>query len=198
MTKKKLITIGDDDDDQTLFEMIRDVAGDDVADHLIQVAGGTRIYLPRVGNLTPQSELARFVGFDVAMAISRACAIGTSRQFIFVPLAKAGIAESVRGRIEELLRKDGLTRRDVSLLTGVHLRSVDRRIAAMKARGEKLGRWDASRPNNFIYAEVKGASIVRQLLLEGHSPSLLRDIMKIPPDVILTIRAELLRQGKLK
>lgn len=87
-----------------------------------------------------------------------------------------------------------MTIRDVSSLTGVHMRTVHRRRADMITRGEKVGRWNAPRPNNFTCAEVKGADIVRQLLLEGHQPSLLRDIMKIPPDVILTIRAELLRR----
>lgn len=198
MTKKKLITIGDDDDDQTLFEMIREVAGDDVADHLIQVAGGNQIILPKLGSLTTRSQLARYVGMEVARKISSACAVGTARQMIKVPLGAKSIEKSLKNRIEELLRKDGMTVREVCYLTGVHMRTVHRRRAEMLARGEKIGDWKAPRSNNFTYSEVKGANIVRQLLLEGHAPSLLRDIMKIPPDVILMIRAELLRQGKLK
>lgn len=198
MTKNKLITIGDDDDSDNIMQMIRDVAGEDVHDWLCHHHGGTRLRIPSLRHFNEKSGLSRHLGYEVAKKIMDAVGVEVGQRFL-VPTCKGGAApDKLRARITELLAEDGLTARDVAVLTGAHIRTVHRRRAEMHARGEKIGNWKAPRRNDVAYAEMKGANIVRQLLLEGHTPSLLREILNIPPTVILTIRAELLRQGKLK
>ncbi|WP_349507234.1 helix-turn-helix domain-containing protein [Agrobacterium pusense] len=200
MTKKKLITIGDDDDSDNIIQMIRDVAGEDVHDWLCHHHGGTRICLPTLRRFNEESAVSKQLGFEMAKKVMDAVGVDQGTQEFDVPLGKAAVKESLKARITELLAENGLSADEIARMTGVHTRTIWRHKALMRKRGEKLG--DPTlprRPNPALAATSSIAeSIVRQLLLEGHSPSLLRNIVKIPPAVILTIRAELLRQGKLK
>jgi len=197
MTKKKLITLNEDDDSDRIMQMIRDIAGEEAHNLLCQRFGGTRLRLPSLSRFSEKSLISRHLGHDMAKKVMDAVGVDAWQRFT-VPRGKDALPDKLRARITELLAEDGFTSRDIALMTGAHMRTVHRRRAEMLARGEKIGNWKAPRRNGGAYADVKGAAIVRQLLLEGHAPSLLRDILKIPPDVILTIRAELLRQGKLK
>ncbi|OJH51170.1 hypothetical protein ATN81_03105 [Agrobacterium pusense] len=200
MTKKKLVTIGDDDDSDNIMQMIRDVAGEEVHDWLCHHHGGTRIRLPTLRRFNEASALSKQIGFEMAKKVMDAVGVDRGTQDFVVPLGKTAVQENLKARIKELLAEDGLPANEIAKMTGVHSRTVWRYKTLMRKRGEKLGDHKLPRrPNPTLAATTSIAeTIVRQLLLEGHSPSLLRNIVKISPTVILTIRAELLRQGKLK
>lgn len=196
MTKNKLITLDAPDDSDRIMQMIRDIAGEEAYDLVCRHFGGTRLHIPSLSRFNEKSLLSRRLGHDMAKKVMDAVGVEVWQR-VTVPRGKYGVVDKLIARVTELLAEDGFSSRDIALMTGAHMRTVYRRRAEMLARGEKIGNWKAPRRNEGT-ADVKGANIVRQLLMEGHAPSLLRDIMKIPPDVILTIRAELLRQGKLK
>ncbi|PZU25003.1 MAG: hypothetical protein DI589_02075 [Shinella sp.] len=189
--KKNLITINDEAEGR-IFPMIIELCGDEIADALIDAAGGTRVSMPSTHGFNEDSELARLLGFARAQKVVEE--IGTADGHV-----RFNVPSRTEYRIEQLLKQNGITAREVAIRTGVSMRTIHRKRAAMRRRGVALGSPAGARHmTKGACDNVKGVGIVRQLLLEGHAPSLLRDIMNIPPEVILTIRAELLKQGKLK
>lgn len=77
------------------------------------------------------------------------------------------------------------------------MRTVHREKARMLNSGFAVGHPKQPRKLDQLPEWTKGERIVRRLLLQGHSPSQIRDILKVPGTVVLTIRAELLKQGKI-
>ena len=191
---KKLLTINDEaDDDDTVFRMIKDLCSEDVINTLMDVAGGTRISIPSVKSFSETSEISRRLGYDVAKEIVSAVGVYEISTRIHVP-------SRTKYMLEHLCRQDGLSANYIAWKTGVTMRSVYRARAALRKRGIKTGTPCRRRSirHGGDFEGIPGVDVVRQLLLEGRSPSLLRDIMNIPPDVISWVRADLLKQGKLK
>ena len=191
--KKIMSTGSESDDNDTLFNMIKELCSEDAVDTLICNAGGTTINIPSIKSFSETSEISRRLGFDVAKEIVSAVGVYEITTRIQVPAR-------TKYMLEKLCRQDGLSANYIARKTGVTMRSVYRARAALRKQGIKTGtpcrRRRIQHGGNFD--DIPGVDIVRQLLIEGHKPSFLRDIMNIPPDIILTIRAELLKQGKLK
>lgn len=198
--QKRLIRLAADDEAESLFQDIVDVIGPDVAEKLQRAAGGIRISLPRPSKLTERSKLSRLIGYEDAKRIVDALVPeGQSLSPFYVPMGDTSSTAMLKQRVDDLLQQDGITAQEVSLRTGVHMRTVHRRKSYLRRLGKRIG--DPSRKGGM--GEVAGidsrhAVIIRTLLLEGHSPSVLRGILSVPGEVILTIRAGLLRDGTLR
>lgn len=196
--KKPLIKLDTDDDDETVLDAIRELVGDDVADRLQKAAAGTRITIPSAKRFSPDCSLARLVGFEDASRIVDAISPAeASLPEVDIPLGSTSGLGALQNRVDELLLEDGLTTREIALLVGCHMRTIFRRRAQLRSKGVKVGNPHKPRTAAIAVPEDIGTRIVRTLLLEGHSPSQLRDILKVPGEAILTIRAELIREGKL-
>lgn len=191
---KKLITINnDDDDDGDVFSMIQELCSEEAVNALLDAVGGCRVRIPTLESFSEESELSRVVGYKVAKEIMAAVGLGE------IP-ARISVPSRTRYRLEQLCKQDGLSANLIAFKTGVTMRSVYRTRAELRKKGVKLGAPCRRRPirHGGSFDDVPGVSVVRQLLLEGHKPSFLREIMNIPPEVIAWVRADLLKQGKLK
>ncbi|MCJ8506612.1 helix-turn-helix domain-containing protein [Rhizobium lemnae] len=190
MTKKKLVSFVGQDEDDSVFAQIRDVCGEEVADQLSAVFGGERLCIPSIQIFHPEHVFAIRLGYDLASKVVEAAATWKPSGWFFVPM-------NTDKRIQALLEQDGLSTREVAQRTGVHMRTVWRHKQRMRAQGRRLG--CPYSPRTYVHSpeEQKGIEFVRTLLLEGHSPSQIRDILNVPGTVVLTIRAELLKQGKI-
>lgn len=197
---KRLIRLAADNEAASFFQDITDVIGSEIADKLQRLAGGIRVSIPRPSKLTERSKLSRIIGYDDAKRIVEELAPeGQTINPIYVPLGNTSRTAMLKQRVDDLLQQDGITVQEVALRTGVHMRTVHRRKSHLRKAGKRLGDpAQASKESPPLHLENKGALIVRTLLLEGYSPSLLRGILNVPGDVILTARAELLREGKLR
>lgn len=196
MDQRKLIEYDTTDVDDSVVAMIRETVDPSTFERFCKIFGGNKLMLPSLSNLSSRSSIVKRLGIEDAKKIMDAVGV-EAPQIFYVPR----LDESARGqttkRIEELLAENGISIAEIVTATGSTVRTVYRCKARMRQRGLKVG--DPKKPRRKCALEQcgKGETIVRQLLLEGHSPSLLRDIMNIPATVILTIRAELLKQGKL-
>lgn len=190
MTKKKLVSFVGQDEDDTVFDQIRDVCGEELADKLSSEFGGERIQIPARHRFHAKHPLAVRLGYDLALQVVEAVAIWKASGWFDIP-------KNLDSRIQNLLAQDGISAREIAQRTGVHMRTVWRRKRRMLEQGLRLGCPKA--PRTFVPSpeEEKGIEIVRTLLLEGHSPSQIRDILNVPGTVVLTIRAELLKKGKI-
>lgn len=191
MGKTKLISfVGDDGNKEGVYAQIRDVCGHDVADKLSRRCGGQRLSIPSFSDFDEQHAFAVNVGYDLARTIVVAVATKQPSGWFDVPM-------SLDRQIQALLQENGVSSREIAQRTGVHMRTVFRHKQRMLSRGLRVG--DPFAPRTLVPTpeESKGQKIVRDLLLEGHSPSQIRDILRVPGQVVLSIRAELLREGKL-
>lgn len=196
--KEPLIKLDSEDDDDNILDAIRDLVGDDVADKLQKLAGGTRITIPSVRQFSPDCALARLIGYEDAARIVEAISPGrTSLDRVEIPTGSKLLFDALAKRVDELLQEDGLTTREIALLVGCHMRTVFRRRAHLRSIGVKIGNPRMPRTVAIEVPKDIGTRIVRTLLLEGYSPSQLRDFLKVPGEAILMIRAELIREGKI-
>jgi len=192
-TKKPLIGfVGDDENGASVFTQIRETLGDEDAEELAMYVGGQRIALPRPSKLSPEHPLCQRIGYPLACRIVEA----VSPEDGGVPAFY--VPSLIDLRITRLLEEDGLTAREIAQRAGVCMRTVHRYRARMLRKGLRVGNHKAPRTLYRTYEVSKGEKVVRTLLLEGHSPSQIRDILAVPGEVVLTIRAELLREGKIK
>lgn len=173
-----------------MFEHIKDVCGEDIADAMSHRLGGSRISIPKHEDFDENHFLAMALGYELAKTIVEAVATSVPSHHFHVPIR-------IDRRIQALLEQDGVTVGEIAERTGVHVRTVWRHKAKMRKAGRRIG--DPFLPRTLLPTteETKGHQIVRTLLLEGHSPSQIRDILQVPGSVVLTIRASLLKQGKL-
>lgn len=198
MTKKRFIRIEVDDDDDNILDAIRELAGEDVAERLQKAVAGTRITIPSAKDFSPNCSLARLVGYeDAAKIVEAVSPAEESIPFVEIPLGNRSSLSAIHKRIDELLQEDGLVTRDIALLVGCTMRTIFRRRAQLRSKGVKLGNHRKPRTVAVEVPENIGTRIVRTLLLEGYSPSQLRDVLNVPGEAILTIRAKLIREGKL-
>lgn len=197
MTKQNgLIRRKGEDVADSIIAMIRDGVDEDTFDRFCEVFGGDHLNLPALSNLSSTNKIVKGLGLEAAKRILDCVGVETGQTF-YVPRLNKNLRGELVKRIEELLTENGITAAEIALVTGVTVRTVFRCKARMRKHGRNLG--DPSKPRRSPDQSQPGKaeSIIRQLLIEGHPPSLLRDIMNIPAAVILTIRAELLKQGKL-
>lgn len=183
--------INDDDGLYPVFAQIRELLGDDDAEELARLCGGERIALPRPSRLSADHPLSKRIGHDLARRIVDA----VSPEGTGVP--RFSVPKFADIRIQRLLEEDGLTCREVAQRLRVSQRTVYRHRQRMLRRGLRIGNWRAPRSMERTQEMNKGETIVRTLLVEGHSPSQIRDILNVPGEVVLSIRAALLREGKL-
>lgn len=127
----KKISIGNED--ETVFEAIREIAGDDIADALSLAAGGTRVQLPGLSNFSETSAIASLVGYEYASRVMEAVGVGVPLYF-YVPLGLSGQVQSTGKRIEALLQNRGMSVRDIARQTGVCDRTVYRHRAKLRER----------------------------------------------------------------
>lgn len=197
MTKQNgLIHRKDEDVADSIIAMIREGIDEDTFDRFCEVFGGDNLTLPALSNLSSSSKIVKGLGIEAAKKIME-CVGVEARQTFYVPRLNQNPHGELIKRIEELLAENGITVGEIAMVTGATARTVYRCKARMRKHGRSLG--DPTKPRRCLDQTQPGKaeSIIRQLLLEGHPPSLLRDLMNIPAAVILTIRAELLKQGKL-
>ena len=184
-----------DDIDDNMMMLLREGLDTETFERFCKIFGGQKIVIPGISHLSEGKRLAQALGLKAAKKILDCVGVEAPQEF-YVPLLENSVQKKAIQRVEELLAENGLSVQDVATLSGSTVRTVYRRKARMRQRGLKLG--DPKQPGRqHAPPSHKGADIIRQLLIEGHSPSFLRDIMNIPATVILTIRAELLKQGKL-
>ncbi|MCZ8159102.1 MAG: hypothetical protein O9256_04370 [Rhizobiaceae bacterium] len=196
--KKPLIKLDTDDDDENILDAIRDLVGEEVADKLQMAAAGTRITIPSARGFSSRSSLARMVGYEDAARIVEAISPSeTSIPEVDIPVGSTSGLGALQSRVDNLLQEDGLTTREIALLVGCHMRTIFRRRAQLRSKGVKIGNPRKPRTSAIEVPDNIGTRIVRTLLLEGYSPSQLRDVLNVPGEAILTIRAELIREGKL-
>lgn len=188
--KQPIVSFAGHDEDDGMLDQIRDICGPDVADQLSKEFGGERLRIPPMHVFSSEHPLAVRLGYDLALRVVDAVATWKHSERFSIPM-------NLNKRIEVLLEQDGLSTLEIAQRTGVHMRTVFRRKKRMLEQGRRLGNPKA--PRNFVPSEQeqKGIEIVRTLLIEGHSPSQIRDILNVPGTVVLTIRAELLKQGKI-
>ena len=194
MTMKKPLIgfVGDDGNAASVFAQIRETLGDEDAEELAMYVGGQRIALPRPSKLCPEHLLCQRIGYELACRIVEAVSPEEGGVSAFY------VPSLIELRVIRLLEEDGLTAREIAQRAGVCMRTVHRYRARMLKKGLRVGNHKAPRTLYRTYEISKGEKIVRTLLLEGHSPSQVRDILAVPGEVVLTIRAELLKEGKLQ
>lgn len=203
--KKKLIGYAGQDDeddfsDETIAEGIERILGRETLEKLTDLVGGTRVYFPPASRLTPDNWLVQAVGYDDAYRFCKDFMPEDVHTEGVIPLGCR--AETLRNRIEELL-DEGWSVRDIARNLKCHERTVWR----SKRRwyeSRKVPHPEQSRKcsaaidrKRHVRRGEKARAIVRQLLLEGHSSALLRDLLAVPGDIILSIKTELIREGKL-
>lgn len=191
--KKALISSPGEDDDAgfAVFAQIRELLGDDDAEELARLVGGERIALPRPSKLTEKHPLAVRIGFELASRL----VYTLSPEKTGVP--RFAVPKFIDIRLQRLLEEDGLTAREIAQRLRISQRTVHRYRKRMKSKGLRIGDWRQQRTLEETNETRKGEKIVRTLLLEGHSPSQIRDILNVPGQVVLSIKAQLLNEGKL-
>lgn len=198
--KKKLISLPSDwdDDDEFGAESIADaivrVLGPEALEKVRAAVGGSRVHFPTASKLQPDNWFALTVGFDAAY---RFCDEVLSAEYgashVYIPLGPLSSQEQTRQRITELLDQ-GISANEIAKDLKCHVRTVWRvkkRAHAGRRSGNPTKRKDTARQGD------KAHAIVRQLLSEGHSAADLRDILAVSGSVILSIKTELIREGKL-
>lgn len=197
--KKKLISLPSDwDDDEFGAESIADaierVLGPEALEKVRAAVGGARVHFPAAKKLRPDNWFALTVGFDEAY---RFCDEVLSAEYgathVYIPLGRMSSQEQTRQRIAELL-DEGLSANEVARALKCHVRTVWR-VKKRSSAGPQGG--NAAKRRDAIVQGDKAHAIVRQLLSEGHSAADLRDILAVPGSVILSIKTELIREGKL-
>lgn len=206
--KKKLISFagGDEDDDygdESIAQAIERVLGSEALNKVRAHVGGTKVSIPPAGRLHPDHWLAQTLGFEAAF---RFCDEVLSAEIgahdVYIPLGPISSQRKIRQRIEVLLH-EGWSANDIARNLKCHERTVWRvkrhwyasRNLPHPNRSRNASA-SASRKKSVRRSE-KARTIVRQLLLEGHSAALLRDVLAVPGSIILSIKTELIREGKL-
>ena len=202
--KKKLISLPsdwDDDDEfgaESIADAIERVLGPEALEKVRTAVGGSRVHFPCASKLQPDNWFSKTVGFEEAFRFcDEVFTADYGATHVYIPLGPLSSQEQTRQRIAELL-DEGLSANEIAKDLKCHVRTVWRvkkRVggssAALRRAGDTLKRNAAARRGD------KAHAIVRQLLSEGHSAADLRDVLAVPGNVILSIKAELIREGKL-
>jgi hypothetical protein len=206
--KKKLISLPsdyDDDDfgDESIATAIERVLGPEALEKVRNAVGGARVSFPPAGRLQPDHWLAATVGFEDAYRFcDEVFSADYGARHVYIPLGPNAAQEKTRQRISELL-DDGLSANEISRLLKCHVRTVwrtKRRFYETNASPHPKRSRQASSAaarKSAVRGGDKAHAIVRQLLMEGHSAALLRDLLAVPGSAILSIKSELIREGKL-
>lgn len=205
MTGKKLISMPLDDDEGELPNLVEDIRvyfGDEIADKVITNFGGVRLTVPSAEKLTEGHAFVKILGMETAKAICELLLPAETRFEFVVPLNRANGAVALRKRIRELLQRGGQSTRQIALCCGVHERTVWRERSRMKKTGIPLGKSVANKTyrdiaSNAVLFEEELVRLVEILLLEGFSPSLLQQYLRVGGSVITTIRNRLIKEGRL-
>ncbi|MBB4065693.1 helix-turn-helix domain-containing protein [Gellertiella hungarica] len=190
MKKQRLIAYaGAEDKEWAVVTQIRELLGDDAAEELATICGGERIRLPSPAKLTPEHPLALRLGYQLARRIVDTISPATGVSSFYVP-------KLLPIRLSRLLREDGLTSREIAQRLMISQRTVFRYRQRFKEQKIQVGEPSRPRSPPLTKQAERGRQIVETLLAEGHSPSQIRDILNVPGEVILTIRAHLHKEGK--
>lgn len=203
--KKKLISLPSDWDDNDEFgaesvaDAITRVLGPEALEKVRAAVGGARVDFPAARWLKPDHWFALAVGYEEAKRFcDEVFTPDYGADHVYIPLGRLSAMEETRQRIRELL-EDGLSANAIALTLKCHVRTVfrtKRKIKELASNRPRKASCIAERKSAGRRGE-QARRIVRQLLCEGHSAADLRDILAVPGSVILSIKTELIREGKL-
>lgn len=112
-----------------ILALIADEISEEVAVRLAEARGGREVYVPKLP--VADSELARIVGLEAARQLADLLGHGALR----VPCGNIGGAGGRRSKIAALWRQ-GLSQSQIAAEVDVHLRTVERVVAALRDDSE--------------------------------------------------------------